>query len=218
MQRFVQFAMNPLDDFDYHEYFWSLKMKEEYLKPLQASVILDAFHVEAGELIPKILKILDRSLKDWESKKKRVRNFHYEDQFREWFELECVEILERPDAEIALLKRLEAIKRGLDGPTSDDSITADMVARAKSVPIENLYSFEKIKRFGGRIKALCPFHSEKTPSFVIYTKGSGSASENTFHCFGCGVGRDAIDFYCKINGLTLPNDFPRAVKALIQNI
>lgn len=202
--------MNPLDDFDYHEYFWSLKMKEEYLKPLPVSVILECFPTEISEIIPRELKRLNRSVTYWEALKKNVRNRHYDDQFREWFELQVVEILKCPHEEIALIKRLEAIKRGLDGPTSDDSITPDMIDQAKAIPIENLYSFEKIKRFGGRIKAICPFHGEKTPSFVIYLKGSGSASENTFHCFGCGVGRDAIDFIVKLNGLT----FIQAVRYL----
>lgn len=119
-----------------------------------------------------------------------------------------------PIEEIRIIRHLEAIITQQTSPTANDSITPDMVARAKAVPIETLYNFEKIIRTTGRIKAICPFHGEKTPSFVIYTQRSGSSSENTFHCFGCGKGRDAIDFYCLINGLSLPRDFPRAVKAL----
>lgn len=48
----------------------------------------------------------------------------------------------------------------------------------------------------GRYKALCPFHSEKTPSFVV------NRSRQTFHCFGCGKGGDAIRFVTEHEGLS----------------
>lgn len=41
---------------------------------------------------------------------------------------------------------------------------------------------------GERLKGLCPFHSEKTPSFFVFR------DRQRFHCFGCGVGGDVIDF------------------------
>jgi len=48
----------------------------------------------------------------------------------------------------------------------------------------------------GRLKALCPFHHEKTPSFVV------NRARQTFHCFGCGEGGDALSFITKHEGLT----------------
>ena len=39
----------------------------------------------------------------------------------------------------------------------------------------------------------CPFHQEKTPSFVIYP-------DNSFHCFGCGANGDSIDFMKSLKG------------------
>lgn len=48
----------------------------------------------------------------------------------------------------------------------------------------------------GRLKALCPFHSEKTPSFVV------NRTRQTFHCFGCGKGGDAIRFVTEYEGLS----------------
>jgi len=72
-----------------------------------------------------------------------------------------------------------------------------------------------LKRSGRNFLGLCPFHKEKTPSFSV------SPDKQIFHCFGCGVGGDAINFICKIEnvnyreaiqmlaekaGITLPAD------------
>ena len=58
----------------------------------------------------------------------------------------------------------------------------------------------------GRMKALCPFHQEKTPSFIV------NQHRQTFHCFGCGKGGDAITFVQEHMGLT----FVEALKALAE--
>lgn len=49
---------------------------------------------------------------------------------------------------------------------------------------------------GGRKKGLCPFHREKTPSFVV------NQDRQSFHCFGCGQGGDALSFVMEHEGLT----------------
>lgn len=54
--------------------------------------------------------------------------------------------------------------------------------------IEVLSPYLKIQRTGASYKALCPFHEEKSPSFVIQ-KG-----DSHYHCFGCGAHGDAIQF------------------------
>src|SRR5271156_3672597 len=54
--------------------------------------------------------------------------------------------------------------------------------------IEVLSSHLDLKKSGAAYKALCPFHDEKTPSFVIQ-KG-----DFHYHCFGCGAHGDAIQF------------------------
>ena len=62
--------------------------------------------------------------------------------------------------------------------------------------IDIVSNYIEIKKAGANFKANCPFHGEKTPSFVI------SPSKQIYHCFGCGVGGDAIQFvkeYEKIN-------------------
>src|SRR4028119_32068 len=52
----------------------------------------------------------------------------------------------------------------------------------------------KLKSAGKNLKALCPFHDEKTPSFTV------SPVEKTFHCFGCGVGGGPIQFIYQLRG------------------
>ena len=71
--------------------------------------------------------------------------------------------------------------------------------------IEHLIGgYVSLRRAGGNMKGLCPFHSEKTPSFTVYP------ADNSFYCFGCGVGGDAITFIKKIEHL----DYPDAVEFL----
>ena len=52
-----------------------------------------------------------------------------------------------------------------------------------------------LSKTGQNLKGLCPFHSEKTPSFSV------SPTRQMFHCFGCGVGGDAISFLMQREGL-----------------
>jgi DNA primase len=55
-----------------------------------------------------------------------------------------------------------------------------------------------LKAAGRTHKALCPFHTEKTPSFIV------NPERQIFHCFGCGEGGDAITFLMKHERLTFP--------------
>lgn len=67
-------------------------------------------------------------------------------------------------------------------------------------------SYVNLKRRGRNLVGLCPFHSEKTPSFNVYPENG------SFYCFGCGVGGDVITFVMKIENL----DYIEAVKFLAQ--
>ena len=56
-------------------------------------------------------------------------------------------------------------------------------------------SYVTLKRSGRTYKCLCPFHSERTPSMVVYPES------NSFYCFGCGAGGDTITFIMKAENL-----------------
>lgn len=62
----------------------------------------------------------------------------------------------------------------------------------------------QLKKVGINYSAPCPFHEEKTPSFMV------SPERQSFRCFGCGESGDVISFYQKIEGLS----FPEAIKLL----
>ncbi|MGD9713189.1 MAG: CHC2 zinc finger domain-containing protein [Thermomicrobiales bacterium] len=63
-----------------------------------------------------------------------------------------------------------------------------------------------LKRAGRNMKGLCPFHQEKTPSFVVFPEGQN------FHCFGCGKGGDLFTFYMEREHI----DFRQALQELAE--
>ncbi len=65
-----------------------------------------------------------------------------------------------------------------------------------------------LKKAGRTYKGLCPFHQEKTPSFIV------SPDRGTYHCFGCGEGGNAFGFVIKHEGLS----FPEAVRSLAAEV
>lgn len=72
--------------------------------------------------------------------------------------------------------------------------------------VDVVSQYVKLERAGGSLRARCPFHAEKTPSFFV------SPDRGTYHCFGCGVGGDAFSFIEAIEGL----DFKGALKVLAE--
>ena len=66
--------------------------------------------------------------------------------------------------------------------------------------------FLPLKKAGSTFKGLCPFHKEKTPSFVV------NPERQIFKCFGCGVGGDVFSFVMKTENV----DFPEAVEILAE--
>lgn len=64
--------------------------------------------------------------------------------------------------------------------------------------VDVIGSFIELRKAGANYKANCPFHGEKTPSFVV------SPSKQIYHCFGCGVGGDSIKFVMELEKLSYP--------------
>ena len=78
---------------------------------------------------------------------------------------------------------------------------ADLRSRVDIVGLVSDYV--ALTKSGANYKGLCPFHGEKTPSFTVH-EGKG-----IFHCFGCGVGGDAIGFLKRIENLSYPETLVR---------
>ena len=86
----------------------------------------------------------------------------------------------------------------------NDNVLDEIRDRADIVDLIGEYI--DLKRSGSNYMGLCPFHSEKTPSFSV------SPSKSIFKCFGCGVGGDVITFIMKRENL----NFPEAVEFLAE--
>ena len=121
--------------------------------------------------------------------------------------------------DIFIQAELLDVRRSIDEATADYNIQHSRYYNTKE---KKHYDFERIKQVDmrrflpsipsfrsiGREKYFCPFHKEKTPSFIYFT------DENKFHCFGCGLGGNVIDFYMKFNNC----DFLSACRELDQMV
>jgi DNA primase len=79
-------------------------------------------------------------------------------------------------------------------------IAQDSIERLKQTVdiVDVIGNYIELKKAGANYKANCPFHGEKTPSFVV------SPSKQIYHCFGCGAGGDAIKFVMEYEKLSYP--------------
>ncbi|MBI2117997.1 MAG: DNA primase [Elusimicrobia bacterium] len=88
-------------------------------------------------------------------------------------------------------------------------ISEDTVARVREANeiVEVIHEYvPHLKRAGKDYKANCPFHQEKTPSFVV------SSEKGIYHCFGCGVGGDVFKFVMELERCS----YGEAIKKLAQ--
>jgi DNA primase len=87
---------------------------------------------------------------------------------------------------------------------TQDSIEA---LKARLDIVDVVGSYVELKKAGANYKAPCPFHDEKSPSFVV------SPSKGIYHCFGCGAGGDSIKFTMEYEKL----NYPEALEKLANN-
>ncbi|MGA2774651.1 MAG: CHC2 zinc finger domain-containing protein [Candidatus Omnitrophota bacterium] len=83
-----------------------------------------------------------------------------------------------------------------------DNLLEDILSRVDIV--ELISSYIPLKKTGKNFKACCPFHHEKTPSFIV------SADRQIYHCFGCGESGNAFKFLMRYERM----EFPEAVEVL----
>lgn len=79
--------------------------------------------------------------------------------------------------------------------------------RARLDIVDVVGSYIELKKNGANFKAPCPFHDEKSPSFVV------SPQKQIYHCFGCGAGGDSIKFVMEYEKLS----YPEAIEKLAQS-
>ncbi|MFS8531384.1 DNA primase [Sphaerobacter thermophilus] len=78
--------------------------------------------------------------------------------------------------------------------------------RERTDIVEVIGQHVTLRKAGRNFKGLCPFHQEKTPSFIVFPE------TQTFHCFGCGVGGDVFNFVMQFERV----DFREALQTLAQ--
>jgi DNA primase len=84
------------------------------------------------------------------------------------------------------------------------SVGATAEVKSKLSVVDVVGETVALKKAGTTLKGLCPFHGEKTPSFVV------TPHRESWHCFGCGLGGDIFSFVMQRDGLT----FPEALRLL----
>lgn len=85
-----------------------------------------------------------------------------------------------------------------------DELVNEIIAANDIVDV--ISSYVPLKRSGGSLKGLCPFHSERSPSFMV------SPDKQLYHCFGCGEGGTVVSFVMKLESL----DFVEAIRYLAE--
>jgi hypothetical protein len=119
-----------------------------------------------------------------------------------WLELTKGKELQELDNKLSRLYRQRNVIENKPAPKG--SLPDDVVQAARDYPIQDLFDVE-FRRNGNRLTSLCPFHSERHGSFVIYME------QNTAHCFGaCSRSFDSIGAYMELND----SDFKTTVNAL----
>ena len=200
-----------LDEEEFERWQYFQQLEDEY------KCFLYKFNdKELLTIFPEIKSVLPRKLKEWIKTEKSLRDIirfklkrlksNTSNEFEFWF---CRELVKQTDGQVLLeIKRhISRIKRQmyiLSGKKSKGLITDEHIEQAMSVPITDLYDGQ-LRRSGNNLVGLCPFHTEKSPSFTVFRKN------NSCWCFGCQQGGNSIKFVMLFHGYS----FIEAVKYLI---
>ena len=168
-------------------YFHNLNMQDKYTQPLTPHQIAEAFP-ECRDIANRVISQLSFELSYW---KQIILNDPIAINFMS------------ADPRV---KQINFLKKYLElTEPLRDTIN---VSLAKKSPIKDMYEFKHARTSSTRVHCCCPFHDDKSPSFVIYL------NSNTFNCFsGCGGG-DAIEFYSRLNN----TNFIETVKRLSHDL
>ncbi len=176
--------------------------------------IVEAFPDECRTILPREIKRLRSITKEYYKQRERIFTMPHKDLFEEKFALSWLDILYcvHPQWYTSItpfesLKTLESLQEFINNPPIENSkmFSEQQISQARSIKLESIYSFDLLRRSGHRQTALCPFHTESTGSFIIY-------SDQSWHCFGCQAhGQNAIDFLMKLDSLS----FPQAIERLL---
>ncbi len=119
---------------------------------------------------------------EWIEEELRKLRKEFNRAVRTWEEATGKQLTEKPNFEFDK----EAVKDAVDLP-------------------EIVEQYVELRKVGDRFHGLCPFHDEKTPSFVVYP-------DQHYHCFGCGEHGDLFSILMKIEGMSFPEAVREAAK------
>lgn len=88
----------------------------------------------------------------------------------------------------------------------EESVVKTVIERTDIVRL--ISEYVQLRKRGGRLIGLCPFHREKTPSFTV------NGEKGAYYCFGCHEGGSAVDFLMKLENLS----FPEAIERLAERL
>lgn len=151
------------------------------------------FDIEDAKIyLNDIQQLYNETMQEVEERVERILA-HDTDDFSRWFCLEYVKYIFAWDLPY-LQSKIYQMERIINPPEAPTNLER-AIENARTIPIMDIAHnlLQNIKRSGNHFIALCPFHQERTPSFVLYP------ASNTFHCFGCGAHGDVISLVQNLN-------------------
>lgn len=157
---------------------------------------------ELLQIFPEAKEIIPEKINEWYENREQIANEIKErlitirnitnDDFERWFlkelfiKLDFGDKLLEADKQLSRLYNLRKITQGVN---TGSRIADTDIQNALAVPIVDLVSNQvELRRSGKNFIALCPFHTEKHPSFVVYP------DTNSCWCYGCQKGGNTIKF------------------------